>query len=280
MRNIIIDEEFRLLLPALDAETFRRLEENILENGCRDALVLWGDVLIDGHNRYEICSRHDIPFETVEKEFDTREEALIWIISTQVSRRNLTPLQLSNFRGMHYLAVRKLNGNGGNNVKIEELVHNEPAVGATAEHLAKQYKVARSTIKRDAKVAEAIAAIGETSPEARRMILTGETAMTKKELNALTDMTKGEIEMVATRIEEGTYEKGITATPAAGKAGRNEMPYSGISTGLQPLNAYIRNVVANITSGLPHITNKDERSELKTSLKSCIGILEALHDSI
>ena len=40
MQEIIID---RFLLPALDEETFRLLEENILEHGCRVPLVLWNN---------------------------------------------------------------------------------------------------------------------------------------------------------------------------------------------------------------------------------------------
>ena len=42
------------------------MERSMLAEGCRDALVLWGEVLVDGHNRYEICSRHGLPFRTVQ----------------------------------------------------------------------------------------------------------------------------------------------------------------------------------------------------------------------
>ena len=108
MTEIIIDEQFRVLLPMLDAETFRLLEENILEHGCIHPLVLWNGILIDGYNRYNICMRHNIPFETIDMEFETREEALIWIISNQVLRRNLTPIQLSHFRRLHYKADKKI----------------------------------------------------------------------------------------------------------------------------------------------------------------------------
>jgi len=31
------------------------LERSLLTEGCRDALVLWGDVLVDGHNRFGLC---------------------------------------------------------------------------------------------------------------------------------------------------------------------------------------------------------------------------------
>jgi ParB family chromosome partitioning protein len=47
------------------------------------------EILIDGHNRHAICTKHDLPFETVEMEFDGRNEAEIWIIDNQTGRRNL-----------------------------------------------------------------------------------------------------------------------------------------------------------------------------------------------
>jgi len=39
---------------------------------------------------YEICKRNDIPFQTVEQEFEDRAAAKIWIIRNQLGRRNLT----------------------------------------------------------------------------------------------------------------------------------------------------------------------------------------------
>ena len=56
---IKIDKEFKELIPALSVDEKTALEENIKKEGCRDALVLWGETLIDGHNRYEICSNFD-----------------------------------------------------------------------------------------------------------------------------------------------------------------------------------------------------------------------------
>ncbi len=57
-REIVIDSEFAALIPPLTDDEFNRLEQSILAEGCRDALVLWGNILIDGHNRYRICTKH------------------------------------------------------------------------------------------------------------------------------------------------------------------------------------------------------------------------------
>lgn len=87
--QIVIDKEFQALIPPLTVEEYEGLEKSILADGCRDALVLWGDILVDGHNRYEICTTHDVPFQTVQKDFADRNDALRWIILNQFGRRNL-----------------------------------------------------------------------------------------------------------------------------------------------------------------------------------------------
>ena len=88
--NIIVDDEFKKLIPPLTGEERKGLEESILKEGCRDALILWGNTLIDGHNRYEICTKHNIPFKTIQKDFKSRDEAFLYMIDNQKSRRNLT----------------------------------------------------------------------------------------------------------------------------------------------------------------------------------------------
>ncbi len=88
--NIIIDPGFKSLIPPLSKEEYTQLEANVIAEGCRDALVTWGETLIDGHNRLEICQKHGIPFNTAEMEFESREDAKEWIIDNQFGRRNLS----------------------------------------------------------------------------------------------------------------------------------------------------------------------------------------------
>lgn len=92
MNEIKIDSEFKSLIPPLTSDEYSGLEESILAEGCRDALVLWGDTLIDGHNRYEICQKYGIPYDTTEMELRNRDEAKLWIYKNQLSRRNLNDI--------------------------------------------------------------------------------------------------------------------------------------------------------------------------------------------
>ena len=68
-----IDAEFKQLIPPLTQDERQGLEQSLKAEGCRDALVVWGDILIDGHNRYEICQKYSIPFQTVQKDFKSRD---------------------------------------------------------------------------------------------------------------------------------------------------------------------------------------------------------------
>jgi N6-adenosine-specific RNA methylase IME4 len=89
METIIVNGEFKKLIPLLSEDEFENLERSILEEGCRDALVLWGDVLVDGHNRYDICCKHNLPFKTIRKVFSDESDVKVWMIDNQLARRNL-----------------------------------------------------------------------------------------------------------------------------------------------------------------------------------------------
>lgn len=91
--DVTVDSEFRKLIPPLSCEERDLLEKNILQDGCRDPLVVWNGILLDGHNRLEICKAHDIPFDTVKapEEIKDRADARIWIRNNQMGRRNLIP---------------------------------------------------------------------------------------------------------------------------------------------------------------------------------------------
>ena len=100
--NIVVNEELKAYIDPLTPEEHEALERSILAEGCRDALVLWGDVLVDGHNRYGICQKHGLPFQTVQNpRFQSMEDVHLWMIDQHLGRRSVSDFQ----RGV--LALRK-----------------------------------------------------------------------------------------------------------------------------------------------------------------------------
>ncbi|MGQ2997839.1 plasmid replication/partition related protein [Variovorax sp.] len=100
--NIVVNEELKAYIDPLTPEEHEALERSILTEGCRDALVLWGDVLVDGHNRYAICQKHGLPFQTVQNtRFQSIEDVHLWMIDQHLGRRSISDF----VRGV--LALRK-----------------------------------------------------------------------------------------------------------------------------------------------------------------------------
>ena len=85
-RNLKINPEFRDLIPKLHKAEFEQLSANILSEGCRHPILHWNGYIVDGHHRYEICTKHNIPFRTVplnpQKRSKEKEEIFMLIQST------------------------------------------------------------------------------------------------------------------------------------------------------------------------------------------------------
>jgi len=164
---IILDKEFQALIPPLSAEEKAQLEENIVAEGCRDALITWQGILLDGHNRYEICERLDIPYRTISIDLPDRDAAADWIDKNQLGRRNLTPDQMSLLRGRRYNRAKKAQGGTGAN-QYKQKDQNDTSAN-TAKRLAKEHGVSPATIKRDGK----IAAFMDEHPEEANAVIRG-----------------------------------------------------------------------------------------------------------
>jgi len=264
MQQIIIDNEFKFLLPVLDEQAFADLEADILENGIRDSLVLWESILIDGYNRYNIAQKHNLPFKTVSMEFHSRDEVVIWIIRNQIARRNLTQFQLRYFRGLHYHADRRSQADNSPNSRNLSKSQNETLIN-TAEKLAEKYNVSRSTINRDSKLADALIILGEISPEAKLSILSGETKITRAQLDAMLTGSEETVTKMAESIENGTFAERVTDnTNASGKS----------------LDFAFGKISELIKRELTGLSKAYTPTEVKTALRSHIKALEEIYKQI
>ena len=91
--DLTVDPEFRDLIPPLNEEELKLLEESLVADGCESPLIVWNGVIVDGHNRYAICRKHEIPFAIQEKNFSSRDDAMLWMLRNQLGRRNLNNYQ-------------------------------------------------------------------------------------------------------------------------------------------------------------------------------------------
>ena len=194
MINLKIDPEFQSQIPPLTDDEFKQLEENILKEGkLISPLIVWGNTLVDGHNRYEIVQKHpEISFSTMPLPFESREEVLAWICKNQLGRRNLTPEQKLFLIGKQYEAERaehgctrddvqrtngqfsrsSQNGNSGESIK-------------TCERIAKENGVSKNTVLRASKYMKGVEIAEELIPGLKQSILSGQTKVSKADMHRL-----------------------------------------------------------------------------------------------
>lgn len=158
-----IDPELNEVLPKLSDADYKALEQSLLTDGFKGApIMVWGDIIVDGHNRYEICNKHNIPYEVKSIEFASKEEAIIWMVRQQLGRRSLTPLQriqiVEKYRPFYKKKAEKNKSlNGGDKKSLLENsttpLPKEEKIDVRAE-LAKDADVSTNTYARGMKILE------------------------------------------------------------------------------------------------------------------------------
>jgi hypothetical protein len=179
--SLRIDPDFQTLIPPLSASEFATLEASIQEKGCRDPLVVWAEekILIDGHNRYAICTAHGIPYQTVEMSFDSPNTVKVWMLLNQLGRRNLTSESVSYLRGTWYELTKQSRGGDRKSSGHFDHLKTETKLGA-------QFKASPKTIRRDAQFAKAVDTLSSIGGEDMKWkILNRSAGMTKKQVIAL-----------------------------------------------------------------------------------------------
>ena len=211
--DLKIDEDFKRYILPLTPEEYVRLEESIKTIGCRNPLTVWNKSIIDGHNRYEICSRLNVPFTIKHIVLHTREQVIAWICANQLKRNNLTAearwyligkrYNLERIIGAHKAAgtnkyVRKqLNAR-----KLTEITYDDtPAL--TGARLGKEYSVNPVTVLRYGDYAQAIDTLSEVNPAFFSKIMNGHIKVLQKNIIRLSKLTHEEMVHISSDLLTG-----------------------------------------------------------------------------
>ena len=186
--EFIIDPEFQSQILALTDEEFQQLEENILSEGqVISPLIVWGNILVDGHNRYKILQQHpEIPYTTrsISCTCETREDVLAWICKHQLGRRNLTPEQKKFLIGKQYHAEKSTRGGNHGNQYTQAAncqIDNLPSAENTTERIAKENNVSPSFVIRAEQFMKTVELMERYCPGIQEEILSGKLKLSQRE---------------------------------------------------------------------------------------------------
>lgn len=186
-QQVLILEELKALIPPLTTDELLQLEQNLLKYGVKDPLAIWETnstvaqidelakpifILIDGHNRYQICQKHRIDYRINLMNFASLDEVKDYMINYQLGRRNLTAEQTSYLRGLRYLQQKSMRGG-------TKITGEQQDVSAL---LAQEYGVSSRTIKRDGDFATGL---NKLSPSLKQEVLSGTEKLPKATINTI-----------------------------------------------------------------------------------------------
>ena len=189
---IVINPEFQKLIPALSKEEFNQLEKNILADGCRDPLVVWNDVIIDGHNRFQICNSHNLNYDVSHINFGNESDAKEWMILNQFGKRNISNYQRAELA----LLLKPLLAKKAEEQRVlsrSEMSTNEKP-SDTREEIAKQAGVSSNTISKVERIK------ADATPEMIEQVKSGEITINK----AYQEIRKTEIKEANEKLKAET----------------------------------------------------------------------------
>lgn len=209
--SVVIDPEFRDLIPPLAKAELAGLKALLAERGCNEPLTVWKEenILLDGHNRHALCEEMGIEFTTRELSFPDRASAITWVCDYQLGRRNLPPqaradLVLKEEEVMRAAAKERSAANLKKG-KDEPESQNSDARGRTDEALAEKAGMSRDTLRKAKAVRErAPKAVHE---KARRGEISVNKAFTKAKASAPKKTMKRDKEAERTEPQAAKWQR-------------------------------------------------------------------------
>ena len=302
LMKLKIDPEFKALIPKLRKSEILQLESNLMTDGCREPIITWNGIIVDGHNRYELCHRHNIPFKIQEMEFDCREAVMAWICSNQLGRRNISEETRKYLIGIQYntekIAASKRNARGVNQYTVEDQVEPIDELDTTeikhktAARIADEHHISYATVQKYSNYSRALDEIAKHEPRLVAKILSGNYKISHKNVIELAKLTPEEIRKVNRRIDSNTvpfvqYKRTRSAiTPSRSESMATDEP-PGPSVKDMPAfdpDAEISSLTLTIPSWSSSIERTRGRADLSiispVARNRLIGALQSLQDTV
>ena len=150
MQQLIIVPEFQYLTIPMTTRKLNRLKKNILEEGCRESILIWNGIIIDGHKRYEICQKYRIDYSVKEMIFHSKEEAIIYICKKRIPETKRGSAIYKYLIGKEYqnekaLKNMMISSDGGPDQLSSVYFQKDSTI---SRNIAENYKINRCTVKK------------------------------------------------------------------------------------------------------------------------------------
>ena len=290
--NLKIDEYFKQLIPPLTQNERKQLEENIIKDGCREPLCAWGEIIVDGHNRYEICTRLKIPFHIQQIDFNSREEVVAWICVNQLGRRNISDetrryligkryeaekiLGTKNPFGQNQHSKKEVNGRLGHKPQTQEYQR------ITAVTLGDEYNINERTVRQYGNYARAMDVLAEKEPGLIPEVLSGKVKISYNTISKLTNLPVQKTKNVKNKLNNNNFNSKLKKDISAKKEKITvkDMPIYDPDSEISSLTLTIPSWVSSINRTLSIADFNKISDKAKIKLQSELNNLEYTVDAM
>lgn len=273
-RVLQIDPEFKRLSIPLSPEEESRLENSLIQEGCREPIAVWQGCILDGHKRYEICSYEEIEFEIREMDFPSREEAVIWVCRERMKGLPVESVMYRYLGGRRYAcekkkyqAIRKERRRQEMETGVAQDAEGLPG-GRVSIPLARELGINRTTIEKYGTFAENMEIIAEKDRMMFDVICQGKAIMSYAKVSHLAKADVSKVISTRRKYLRDEVVKMRQYKPRSKKEKKSEQtPAAPLEVGIKEMPAFdpdmeFRGLMLTIPTWINAISRARERSNI------------------
>lgn len=208
-----IDEEFRRLHIPMIEKKLKRLEQNIYQRGATRPILIWNGYIVDGHKRYDIFHRRNIPFQVHCVDFPGRTEVMEWLCDKNLLRQDLTEEYRKYFIGkkllLHYALIKdKSPGTADSNPGQNDVPQNKYLL---ALQIGQSFGLSYVTVLKYGQYTQAIDAIYGCEPVIAEQILSAHVKISHNNVLLISQLSPSDLKKLRERIDTGRFDKLVSS---------------------------------------------------------------------
>ena len=189
MSNILVtDRIFLSLSVPFGPERETEFEKSLLRDGCREPIIVWEGVIIDGYKRYRICAAEAIDFSVKEMDFPSEEEAVSWVCRRRIPEYPRHSVPYRYLVGRLYNAQKRIYREVRKQPEDIRTIQLNPDWNRVSYYIAEEFNLNHATIENHGTYATWLEQIADKAWPLFKAILSGMIAATRKEIRSYADM--------------------------------------------------------------------------------------------
>ena len=203
------DEDFLLLKQPLSDRDYIKLKHSLFTEGCKEHILVWHGIIIDGNKRYEICKENNIRFKIRHSMFRSKAEAFVYICKEELQRNDLINEMYKYLIGRLYQSELERKAqmysskNESTHPYIPGRVYRKQEI---SQQISDELKISRGTVLKYEIFTKCIDSLREKEPEIAAKILSGKLKISHENIIELERLPSRELHALNNTLSKSNID--------------------------------------------------------------------------